>query len=161
MYKLTIRQGETERIHEFESAELAQLYRDYHLAFGHWNGLSHWAHEKDITPENQRFIIDERSELLNGEIVRFFKLTDGIELVIEEVFGNAVQECWKLLREKRNRLLKATDWTQLSDTELSTDERKEYRNYRNYLRVLPKLYDDSSIVNGKVYDFENWKKGKR
>lgn len=161
MYKLTVRQGDTEQIHEFETAELAQLYRDYHLAFGHWNGLSQWMHEKDVTPEKQRFIIDERTELLNGEIVKFYKLTDGIELKIEEATGNAVQECWKLVREKRNRLLQATDWTQLPDTELSTDERKDYRNYRNYLRVLPKLYDDATIAQAKVYDFENWKKGKR
>ena len=161
MYKLTIRQGDIEQVQEFESAELAQLYRDYHLAFGHWSGLSHWAHEKDVTPENKRFVIDERTEILNGEIVRFFKLTDGIELKIEEATGDAVKECWKLVRKKRNAFLAMLDWTQLPDTSLSTEERKEYRNYRDYLRVLPKLYDDATIAQAKVYEFESWKKGKR
>ena len=161
MYKLTVRQGDIEQVHEFESAELAQLYRDYHLAFGHWNGLSHWIHEREVTPEKQKFIIDERTEYENGVIVRFFKLTEGIELKIEEASGSTVEECWKIFRNKRNTALNNTDWTQLADCELSTDERKDYRNYRSYLRTLPKLYDDTTIVSAKVYSFEDWKKGKR
>jgi hypothetical protein len=163
MYKLVVKNSATdsEEIKEFESAELAILYRDYHLVFGQWNSVVKWIEEKHLTPEQQRFIIDEKTELLNGEIVRLYKLAEGMEIKLEEVSGNAIDECWKLLRENRNRMLKYTDWTQLPDTELSTDERKEYRNYRSYLRVLPKLYDNATIMQAKVQSFENWKKGKR
>lgn len=161
MHKLIVRQGEIEQVHEFETSELAQLYRDYHLAFGHWNGVSKWVEEKDTTPESRRFIVDERTELINGEIVRFFKLTEGIELKIEEVTSNSVKEVWKILRQKRNKLLELTDWTQLADCALTTEEKKEYRSYRSYLRTIPILYDDSTVVYAKVYSFEDWKKGKR
>jgi hypothetical protein len=161
MHKLIVRQGDTEQVHEFENSELAQLYRDYHLAFGHWNGISKWIEEKDLTPEKQSFVVDEKTELVNDKVVRFYKLTEGIELKIEEVTENSVEYLWKKLREKRNEFLAVTDWTQIADCELETEQRKEYRAYRSYLRVLPKLYDNSSVVSAKVYSFEDWKKGKR
>jgi hypothetical protein len=161
MHKLIVRQGDIEQVHEFESSELAQLYRDYHLAFGHWNGISKWVEEKDLTPESRRFVVDEKTELINGEIVRFFKLTEGIELKIEEVTSNSVAEVWKILRKKRSELLQITDWTQLADCALTTEEKKEYRAYRSYLRTIPVLYDDYTVVYAKAYSFEDWKKGKR
>jgi hypothetical protein len=161
MHKLIVRQGEIEHVHEFETSELAQLYRDYHLAFGHWNGVSKWIEEKDVTPENRRFVVDERSELIEGNIIRFFKLTEGVELRIEEVTSNTVEDVWKILRRKRTQLLAMTDWTQLADCALTTEEKKDYRAYRGYLRVIPKLYDNSTVLYAKAYSFEEWKKGKR
>lgn len=161
MHKLIVRQGDIEQVHEFETSELAQLYRDYHLAFGHWNGISSWVEEKDLTPEKQRFVIDEKTELIKDTIVRFYRLTDGIELKIEEASPNCLDDLWRLFRKKRNEFLNKTDWTQLADCELDTEHRKEYRAYRSYLRVLPKLYDDSTIISAKVYWFSEWKKGKR
>jgi hypothetical protein len=161
MHKLIVRQGDIEQVHEFESSELAQLYRDYHLAFGHWNGISRWVEEKDLTPEKQRFVIDEKTELKNGQIVRFFKLTDGIELRIEEASPSCIADLWRLFREKRDIALHKTDWTQLADCELSMEEKKDYRSYRSYLKTLPRLYDDASIVSAKIYSFGEWKKGMR
>lgn len=161
MHKLIVRQGEVEQVHEFETSELARLYRDYHLAFGHWNGISEWIEETQLTPEKHKFIIDERTELVNGKIVRFFRLTDGIELKIEKVSSDSLSGFWELFREARTKFLHETDWTQLADCELDTEQRKEYRSYRSYLRVLPKLYDDATIVSAKIYSFEDWKKGKR
>ena len=161
MHKLIVRQGDIEQVHEFETSELAQLYRDYHLAFGHWNGVSRWVEEKDITLEQQRFVIDEKTELINGKIVRFFNLTDGIELRIEEASPSCIDDLWRLVREKRNKELNKTDWTQLADCELSTEEKKDYRSYRSYLRAFPRLHNDASVVSAKIYSFEDWKKGKR
>jgi hypothetical protein len=161
MHKLIIRQGDVEQVHEFETSELAQLYRDYHLAFGNWNGTSRWIEARKVTPEEAPFIVDEKTELVNEEVVRFYRITDGIQLKIEEASPDCLEDLWKLFREKRNKWLQLTDWTQLADCELDTEQRKEYRAYRSYLRTLPKLYNDSSVVYAKVYSFEDWKKGKR
>jgi hypothetical protein len=87
MYKLLIKNvssGE-EETKEFESSELAVLYRDYHLAFGQWNSVVRWVQESHLAPEQQRFIVDEKTELINGKISRLYKLSEGIELKIEEV----------------------------------------------------------------------------
>jgi hypothetical protein len=120
-----------------------------------------WVEEKKILPDQKRFIVDEKTELVNGEIVRFYKLSEGLEIKVEEASGNSISGCWNIFREKRNKMLQLTDWTQLSDCELTIEDRKEFRGYRNYLRTLPVLYNDSTIIHAKVYSFEEWKKGKR
>ena len=163
MYKLTVKDARTgeEQVKEFETAKLAILYRDYHLAFGQWNGIARWVEERHITQEQQKFIVDEKTELINGEILRFYKLSEGLEIKLEEASGKSINGCWNIFREKRNKMLQLTDWTQLSDCELTIEDRKEFRCYRNYLRTLPVLYNDSTIIHAKVYSFEEWKKGKR
>jgi len=163
MYKLLIKNVSSgqEEVKEFESAELATLYRDYHLAFGQWNGIVKWVQESHLIEEQKHFIVDEKTEFINGKISRFYKLSEGIELKIEEVDKEGKEYLWKCVRKTRDYLLHSTDWTQLSDAEMDTELRKEYRSYRSYLRVLPKLHDDSTILYAKVYDFEDWKKGKR
>ena len=40
-------------------------------------------------------------------------------------------------REKRDKLLSETDWTQLSDSPLSDELREAYRIYRQALRDIP------------------------
>lgn len=161
MYRLIVRQGEDEHTHEFETAELAQLYRDYHLAFGQWNSVVKWVQESHITKEQEVFVIDEKTELINGNIIRFYKLSEGLELKIEEVDLPSLKQAWNIFREKRNKLLLFTDWTQLADCPLAMEEKKDYRNYRSYLRVLPSLHNDDTVLQAKVYGFEDWKKGKR
>lgn len=161
MYKLFVKKDDKEEILEFATAELAQLYRDYHLAFGHWNGLTKWVEEKHLTEEEKAFIVDEKTELVAGGIIRFYKLTTGVEFCIEKAEPTQIDQAWYLFRKKRDRALLDTDWTQLADSPVSAEVRKDYRSYRNYLRVLPSLHNDSSILNAKVYSFQDWKKGLR
>lgn len=161
MYRIIIKQGESESRMEFDSAKLARLYRDYHLAFGHWNGKSRWIEEKLVTPEMRRFIVDEMTEMRDGKIVRIYRVTDGIEIKMEEAEASSIEECWQLFREARDLYLKASDWTQMADVNISQEARKDYRAYRQYLRDAPKLHGENSIVGAKIYDFTEWKSGKR
>ena len=46
-------------------------------------------------------------------------------------------EPFKLLREERNKLIAATDWTQLKDIDLDTIRERNWKNYRQALRDLP------------------------
>lgn len=163
MYKLYVFDSKTneEKVLKFESMELAVLYRDYHLAFGLWSNVTKWISENDIEEEQKKFIIDSKYVEVNGVLNKFFKIANGFEIVIKKEERVAIQESWNLFRYKRKLALIETDWTQLADASLDTEERKEYRSYRDYLRKLPKLYDDSSVTYAKVYSFEDWKKGKR
>lgn len=63
---------------------------------------------------------------------------------------------WTLLRAKRNQLLEQTDKFMLSDFPLDTSQRTKYKEYRQYLRNLPKMYNDESIKVAKVKNFEQW-----
>ena len=76
------------------------------------------------------------------------KIVNGIqvELTAEEVTAMEEQAvAWEAgafdramadLRSKRNRLLAASDWTQLTDTTLTSSEKSQWMNYRTELRNL-------------------------
>lgn len=68
---------------------------------------------------------------------------------------------WTLLRAKRNKFLADTDKTQLADYPIDTKQRTKYRDYRQYLRDLPKLYNDSTVSKAKVKTFDEWLEWKR
>lgn len=63
---------------------------------------------------------------------------------------------WEKLRGKRNIFLAETDRTQLSDFPIDSKNRAKYREYRQYLRDLPKMYNDNTISKAKVKNFQEW-----
>ena len=46
-------------------------------------------------------------------------------------------ELAKIIRNKRDKLLNDTDWTQMRDTSLSEDKVSKYQRYRQVLRDIP------------------------
>jgi endonuclease/exonuclease/phosphatase family metal-dependent hydrolase len=52
------------------------------------------------------------------------------------------------LRQKRNTLLSASDWTQLPDTTLTTAEKTSWMNYRSELRNITNGLTTVEDVNG-------------
>lgn len=161
MYKLEIINCETEEKKElkFDSFELAKLYRDYHITFGTLSSCAKWVSEKDIKLEQKQFIIDEKYISSDGIMIKYYKITDGYKVRIYNESGVITyKELWDNLRLIRNNKLKDTDWTQLPDNNLTIEEKKEFRKYRDYLRGVTTLYNDSSVHSAKVYSFEDWKK---
>lgn len=49
---------------------------------------------------------------------------------------------WFSFREKRDRLLQASDWTQMPDSALSDTKKAEWATYRQALRDLPQKWAD-------------------
>lgn len=66
-------------------------------------------------------------------------------------------EAFDKLRSERNKLLAETDFTQLPDAPVSSDERVKYKDYRTYLRFLPGAYTESNIYTYTILSFEDWK----
>ena len=56
-------------------------------------------------------------------------------------------------RSERNKLLTETDWTQVSDSPLSSDKKTEWANYRKALRDLPTVsgWPNVNMPNTSVY----------
>ena len=163
MYKLYVLDDKTkeEKVLKFETIELAILYRDYHITFGNWSSVTKWVSEDDIAKDEKAFAIDSKYTNVGDKLKLFYKVTTGLKLKIQKENVGSVEEYWMLFRRERGIKLAETDWSQLPDCELNVDERKEYRNYRSYLRTLPSLHNSDSILSAKVYSFEDWKKGKR
>lgn len=84
---------------------------------------------------------------------KFDPATEGLmraksDPLADEVKGGLVQniprseddlknERLQEVRMKRNRLLQATDWTQVEDAPLETSEKRAWARYRRELRQLP------------------------
>lgn len=68
-------------------------------------------------------------------------LKEDIEANYQLWFDMAKQQEYDTLaeeiREKRDKLLAQTDWTQMIDTALSKEEQERYKKYRQALRDIP------------------------
>lgn len=83
------------------------------------------------------------------------------EIEIREVEGfEEAEQMFLKLRNERLELLKDTDKTQLPDYPLDSSDKRYWREYRQYLRDLPKHYDNVSIYRFKIMDFTTWKRWK-
>jgi hypothetical protein len=70
------------------------------------------------------------------------------------VSGEAIQRTdniLEILRNKRNALLKESDWTQLNDCPLSDTKKAEWQTYRQALRDLPADYQDTDNIDDVVF----------
>ena len=57
---------------------------------------------------------------------------------------------FKLLREERNKLIAATDWTQLKDIDLDIIRERNWKNYRQALRDLPSTANPKLTEKGQL-----------
>lgn len=99
--------------------------------------------KKYILEEEDSKLAEKRLKLLEN-----LSVTDSKEKLKLEL---------KRLREDRNQLLKDTDWTQLADSPLSPEEKKNYRKFRTFLRDLPKNVEQQKLEL-KLLNYEQWKK---
>lgn len=53
---------------------------------------------------------------------------------------------FQCVRERRNLLLKETDWTQFNDSPLSVEAKESWRLYRQALRDMPDTCDPGNVV---------------
>ena len=91
-------------------------------------------------------------------MANYKKMVDGVEIELtddEQKEREAEEKAWddaaparafEGLRNERNEKLAETDWTVLSDTSLSDDDKKKWTDYRKVLRDLPAQYDNSSVL---------------
>jgi hypothetical protein len=70
-------------------------------------------------------------------------------------------DAWYRLRTKRNQALAETDKYMLSDFPVTTTERAKYKDYRQYLRDCPKMFNDQTVKDAKIKTFEEWLEWKR
>ena len=55
------------------------------------------------------------------------------------------------LRDKRNRKLLMSDWTQMPDSPLSESKKQEWATYRQQLRDLPSSYTDEDDIADIIF----------
>ena len=70
------------------------------------------------------------------------------------------QRKWKEVRQERDSILQATDYTQIADCPITSAEKAEYRGYRSYLRSIPEQYSQATIDTAIVMSFSEYKASK-
>jgi len=58
---------------------------------------------------------------------------------------------WHTIKKKRDYLLLISDWTQLSDNDLTDAKKAEWRTYRQALRDLPQTYSSATQKSDIVW----------
>lgn len=109
-------------------------------------------------------IYDENGDAILDKVVKC-KVKIPAEFVIEEYETlyneNQLVQAYGNLRKDRDNMLRCTDFTQLADAPLNSEQKNNYREYRKFLRELPSKHNDSSILNAKVPTFEEFILNKR
>ena len=79
---------------------------------------------------NEVGLLDEQGIIEGDYQPNEYKIIDG-EAVVR------TDNTLEILRNKRNELLKQSDWTQVNDCPLSDSKKQEWATYRQSLRDLP------------------------
>ena len=80
------------------------------------------------------YVVEELGDLKKGFVL------EQPELVLSD------DEKWEQVRKKRNSLLAQSDWTVLSDSPLSDENKQKYIEYRQKLRDITKAYKKADDV---------------
>lgn len=96
----------------------------------------------DVKQENQ-VLVQSVIDIFANEVVETKIYRDMILSEIEERNQNLIKNKWDRIRQKRNRLLKESDWSQLNDSPV---DKFLWSNYRQELRDVPQNYSDPDTV---------------
>lgn len=96
----------------------------------------------DVKQENQ-VLVQSVIDIFANEVVETKIYRDMILSEIEERNQNLIKNKWDRIRQKRNRLLKESDWSQLNDSPV---DKLLWSNYRQELRDVPQNYSDPDTV---------------
>ncbi len=69
-----------------------------------------------------------------------------LDAVSEEERQELANQAWSFIREQRDALISATDWTQMPDATLTQDKKSEFVLYRKALRDIPQTFDNPNEV---------------
>ena len=102
-----------------------------------------------FTPEGREVaeITDEEAEQLETSVEIFFLIEGKLVSLAAKRWAEDPEGVKASLRPERNRLLAASDWTQLNDADLTEEEIAAWASYRQDLRNLTDDIDESGSVN--------------
>ena len=91
-------------------------------------------------------LTDEQAEQFNSATDLLFLIDGNLVSYAAKRWSENPEAVKENLRKKRNRLLDASDWTQLKDNNLSEEESDAWLSYRQELRDLT----DNIDANGEA-----------
>lgn len=87
-------------------------------------------------------ITDNEFDQIINQRTHYFDITDNtVKIIIK-----SNEDKWFEIRNKRNTLLRESDWTQMPDSPLTNEKKTEWLTYRNNLRSLPQTFSNPDEV---------------
>ena len=110
--------------------------------------------KSNVIEKGYNIILEEVKD--NGEVE--YILEGPAEYSVDYLEENpvTVKEYRAALDAKMKEILLDTDWSQLSDAPLKTEERRIYKKYREYVRNKRKEYNDNNIKNWKILTYKEY-----
>lgn len=110
--------------------------------------------KSNVKENGYKVILEEIKD--NGEVE--YILEGSSEYTVEYIENNpiTVEEHLQALNKKIKEILLDTDWSQLSDAPLKTEERIIYKKYREYVRNKTKEYNEDNIKNWKILTYREY-----
>tara|TARA_Y100000004_G_scaffold196846_1_gene268386 strand:- start:3511 stop:3885 length:375 start_codon:yes stop_codon:yes gene_type:complete len=87
-------------------------------------------------------ITDTEFDQIVNQQTHYFDTADNTVKIIVKTNDDK----WFDIRNKRNTLLRESDWTVMPDSPLNSDKKTEWTNYRNTLRNIPQTYNNPDDV---------------
>lgn len=99
-------------------------------------------------------LIETDKKKLEGYIEDFRKIISEAKIIKEkkEVLDEIV-----IIKNRAKMYLRETDFSQLADVPLNSQQKAQYREYRDYLRNIDKIYNNKQILKPVVMDYDTWK----
>lgn len=115
------------------------------------SGAIGWGGTFETEAEADAWLAQESANGSFGKPEQIIEQEDGSTVVIPAEFtveklDLGIEPILTEIREKRNQLLTACDWTQLPDSPLSAEKREQWAAYRQQLRDLPSTADEAGNV---------------
>lgn len=100
---------------------------------------------KKTLTKNHYIVVDGKTETVvvatSEENAKLKYMNQSVESVEHKVSAQ-----WGVIRYKREQLIEDTDWTQMTDSPLTTDKKTEFATYRQALRDLPSSTDNPNNI---------------
>lgn len=102
-------------------------------------------HSTSTVAEINEVGLTEEQGIIEGDYQpNKYKIVDG-EAVVR------TDNVLEIIRNKRNELLKESDWTQVNDAPLADSKKQEWATYRQELRDLPSTHQSANNITDVIF----------
>ena len=108
-------------------------------------GLIHSQGSSSHVSDLSDILLEEGEGIVEGHYDR------ATQKIVDGVVTEYVADFFPLIRNKRNELLKESDWTQAIDSPLLDIEKAEWATYRQELRDLTTTYLDAVAIEEVIF----------
>ena len=108
-------------------------------------GLIHSQGSSSHLTDLSDILLEDDEAIIEGHYDR------ATQKIVDGIVTKYVADFFPSIRNKRNELLKESDWTQMNDCPLSDSKKQEWATYRQELRDLPSLYQSANNIADVIF----------